>query len=657
MKGLIAGGILFLLAFASIGLAGGFVPLWDDHPWECSEFCSDHFWQSATLEDVKAEIDGGADVNRARRWDQNYPLHLAIRAGASSDIVALLLASGADPNAEGYNTARHYDVPELSNQTTLLQLALSNARCRGDISRLLLEYGADPNSDLGSADGDRPVSPLNYALGCNRRGGNWSRPRSFELLESLLAFGADVNERMGHSGWTPLQYVANDGDPNTIDLFLRYGADPNARTDADQSSLLHIAARNNTNPDAVESILDLGFDVDALTGAGQPPLLLASKHNENPDVVQLLLERGADPTFITASGSTPLIGAVWEYPCEQAVRCKRVLALLLEHGADVDSHDGTGVTAFHASIFVERDIEVVRVLLDHGANVNGPSDTNPRFLASSLHWAVSNKNIEIVELLLERGAEVDARDKNGETPLHWAVRTGPPAPQLVQLLLRSGADINARDYSGNSPLLLREVDVELAVFLVENGADPTMANHRGVAVLHRALRGSPTYEQIELLLNHGADANASDEKGVSVLHSAMYGDAGTEIVALLLNHGADPNAVTLEDQAVLIAAVSYNPYPEVVNLLIGRGADVNVSSSIPTYWSSPPPYIVGSVARFTLLHWAVRKHASLAVVEILVRSGADLEAVDAQGKTPCQLAERLRFHVDYYGKARDLLCP
>ncbi len=40
MKALIASGILFLLAFASIGLAGGFVPLWDDHPWECGEFCS-----------------------------------------------------------------------------------------------------------------------------------------------------------------------------------------------------------------------------------------------------------------------------------------------------------------------------------------------------------------------------------------------------------------------------------------------------------------------------------------------------------------------------------------------------------------------------------------------------------------------------------------
>ena len=40
MKGILASGILFLVAFTAIGLAGGFVPLWDDHPWECGEFCS-----------------------------------------------------------------------------------------------------------------------------------------------------------------------------------------------------------------------------------------------------------------------------------------------------------------------------------------------------------------------------------------------------------------------------------------------------------------------------------------------------------------------------------------------------------------------------------------------------------------------------------------
>ena len=101
MKGLIASGILLSLAVLTIGMAGGLIPLLGttDYPWECGQLCRRDFWESATLEEVQAEIDGGADVNAARGHEVDSPLDFAIWQHESPEFIELILASGADPNA------------------------------------------------------------------------------------------------------------------------------------------------------------------------------------------------------------------------------------------------------------------------------------------------------------------------------------------------------------------------------------------------------------------------------------------------------------------------------------------------------------------------------------------------------------------------------
>ena len=89
--------------FAAI-LAAIFVPELFRYPSECGRLCRPDFWESATVRDVAAEIESGADVNGSRGTDLNSPLHLAIQHNYDVAIVEYILRHGADPTPADMST-------------------------------------------------------------------------------------------------------------------------------------------------------------------------------------------------------------------------------------------------------------------------------------------------------------------------------------------------------------------------------------------------------------------------------------------------------------------------------------------------------------------------------------------------------------------------
>ena len=76
----------------------------------------------------------------------------------------------------------------------------------------------------------------------------------------------------------------------------------------------------------------------------------------------------------------------------------------------------------------------------------------PKTMMDGRHFimACQNGHEAIVSLLLEKGADVNAKNNDGWTPLHWASENGHEA--IVSLLLEKGADVNAKDNDGETPL-------------------------------------------------------------------------------------------------------------------------------------------------------------------------------------------------------------
>ena len=170
----------------------------------------------------------------------------------------------------------------------------------------------------------------------------------------------------------------------------------------------------------VQSLIEAGADVNAADEYGSGTLL-----NFDPGITAYLLSKGADPNAQTnENGASVLAGLCYVNQTE----CAR---LLLAHGANPGrGRDESKETPLHHALAGGAEIEVIRVLIEHGADVNAktsPGVYSYNFYGSTptrgetpLHRAAAFAPLEIVQLLLQAGADRKAQDANGETPYIWA---------------------------------------------------------------------------------------------------------------------------------------------------------------------------------------------------------------------------------------------
>jgi uncharacterized membrane protein YfcA len=137
------------------------------------------------------------------------------------------------------------------------------------------------------------------------------------------------------------------------------------------------------------------------------------------------------------------------------------------------------------------------------------------FAAEPIFGAISqHQEAAALELVARKQADVNARDANGDTPLHRAVETG--MRRLAQSLLAAGADAQARTRNGETALHLAALHPEpdFADLLLAAGADPAVRNADGESPLHwAALSGHLVVAQH--LLTRGADPRLKSLNGFS----------------------------------------------------------------------------------------------------------------------------------------------
>lgn len=380
-------------------VAIGFVPLAQ---------AGSFLWDAITYNDIgkaKTLISFGANVNQKNSYG-NPIIHHAVSEG-NPEIVELLISKGADVNAKG-----QFD-----------RVALHYANKKG-MAKILLAHGA-----LVDAPTNYGETPLHWAAnGINSFG---KQVDLVEFAETLIANGADVNKKTGEgrSYRTPLSYAAEANNLPVARVLLAHGAD----VEGGGSSPLGYAGSNGDFVEMAQLLVENGAKVNQPSPSGWYPLMTAAGRG-NIKVVDYLLAHGADPNAADRAGITALYSAAggdYRVPAAEALlshganpnaknmhggtaldqaACQSALKMvevLLAHKADVNAKDNSGYTPLHGAIVLgknETRRSVVEVLVNHGADVNARNDHDG---STPFREAITRGDIEIVKLLLSHGAEVN----------------------------------------------------------------------------------------------------------------------------------------------------------------------------------------------------------------------------------------------------------
>jgi ankyrin repeat protein len=299
---------------------------------------------------------------------------------------------------------------------------------------------------------------------------------------------------------------------------------------------LHTASSQG-HQDIVENLIRRGANINILTFGSSPytPLFCALKNNRK-EVALFLLRKGAE-VGNNKYGEGPL----------HVVQDKELVTILIQKGADVKGDPKSRAGSPLVSAARRADKDVIRMLIDHGADVDvcctlrGSLPLSwdfPRGLLTintlnPLQTAASIGNVDAMEALLEKNANIEARpDTMDVTALHLVAQGSNPA--AVKLLLEKGADVNALSKGGMTALHYAassagKPKLGIVELLVQYGANleaRTTCEYKLLPIHEAAFRGHA--DIVEFLFG------CQSQKIPSRPNSVSFGKTASQLLSTLL---------------------------------------------------------------------------------------------------------------------------
>jgi ankyrin repeat protein len=284
-------------------------------------------------------------------------------------------------------------------------------------------------------------------------------------LAAYIRGGYDVNAKDVHG--TPLLVAAASmGLFDGVNLLIRANADINLPKSDGYTALM--IAIGNGYPDIAGLLIDAKADINtrsctsgrtALTlaqGKGYVHLVNRLVKPTKPSLLHRLFAFSSPQPAHEVSGKRP--DTTPAASLTQAVHSVPAVDSYLPKEVDTAEHMDEIKRRLFAAC-QRGDVEDARALLDQGANPN-VNDGSATLLGRTLQ----NNNRAVALLLLDRGADPKAADPNTTyrySPLHWAAEQG--ATEVAKRLIEKGADVDARTRNGFTPLRIAELTRNTAV--------------------------------------------------------------------------------------------------------------------------------------------------------------------------------------------------
>ncbi|XP_014238417.1 ankyrin-1-like [Trichogramma pretiosum] len=589
--------------------------------------------------------------------------HAAVEFGCD-DIVEKFLELGQDPNGLVRKWGARSAEP-------LLHVALNN-KCKSTV-RLLLKKGADPN--LTDARG---LTALHII--CK------SHSDDHDLARILFKYSrkkyhpvlVDAKDNLGR---TPLHYaVTKSCQKESIRVLLENGANPNFPNEQGLTALHIICKSHSDDHDLAEVLFKYSQEkyqpvlVDTKDKLGQTPLHYAVTESCKEHSIRVLLENGADPNVGNAKGLSPLqviCQGNWDNynlvemlieissmhkPVELNVQdslgntpllrvllynYRNVFELLLRSGADPNVTNKEGSTALHIigkRLWLDDFAEMVFELSQKKYQPL-QIDAQDKDGNTPLHLALFHDKKRVAELLLKRGANPNVINAGGQTPLHLISKMNPDINWIESFFdicdqKHHPMQVNVPNEEGNTPLhlALHHRNRKGSELLLARGANPNSTNAKGLTPLHiicRMYRDNGATARMLFERSHDRykplRIDAQDKEGNTPLHEALLHN-GRDNAELLMRRGADVNLTNARGSTPLHIICEYKGLYKLAELLFQICGEENVTV----------PINAQNIDGNTPLHLALYLD-NKRMVELLLRNGADPNSFNVEGSTPLHL--------------------
>ncbi|WP_425385309.1 ankyrin repeat domain-containing protein [Wolbachia endosymbiont (group B) of Schoenobius gigantella] len=398
------------------------------------------------LEVAKFLIDKGASINAQNVYGRE-PIHIAAEHD-NKNIIELLLNKGVSVNEVDKDGWMSLHWASWNGHLNIIEYLVgkgANVNAKDRNGKTPLDLARDKGYNNVVEYLQQTQLGLDRQLLTAVQGGNLNEVKDFVVR------GASLDTQDSNNGWTPIIYAAQGSKWDAVKFLIAQGAKFNNEITY-QGTPLHFAAQEG-NSNMVQFLLDKGANIEAQDAYNRKPLHIAVDVNRL-NVVNLLLDRGANLKATDMYGKTSLDLAI-QKGYEDIVEVLKQKQLNLDKELLIAAEKG--------------DLEKVRESIRRGANVN----IQDRQGWTPLFWAIQKNNFNIVELLLDNNADIKVKDNEGWTPIHWAVQLG--SLDVVKRLVERGADVNALTADGRTPydLAINQNYREIKEYLRSKSAVPS----------------------------------------------------------------------------------------------------------------------------------------------------------------------------------------
>jgi ankyrin repeat protein len=321
------------------------------------------------------------------------------------------------------------------------------------------------------------------------------------------------------------------------------------------------------------------------------------------------------------------------------------LQLLMDSGVDKSCLSGVSGGRYLQLAISNKRMDVARLLLKNGVDVNPPLGEDP-YNKPPLHFAAAAGDTDIVRLLIEAGARVDVCAE-ASTALSNAVESNSAdSVDCTRILLEAGADVDKAEIEARAIVDWVYFQKKELYWMILAKSQRAKTSLTISGILCAANRGSGALSQY---LNR--EDICKDFRRREMLELALYLAAGwarhLDAVRVLLEFGVDHNVDTVDGETPLLNAVGLENL-DMVELLLDAGADVNM-----------PDVLASAAHNFDLLNFLIERGADVktfggealreaafydnfASVKLLLRCGANINAQGQPkgGQTPLQSAAK-----------------